>query len=167
MAKHELTKTRLVQLVAALTVPIGPEALPMSHWDSLLQRWVQVVPSTPLGPDSQPKRSKMVAQTVIDQALAQQRLADALGEGRAAEAATFIGSEIAQFVSQLNISELNSGKLALADVLLACAQFQMAAAMLDPGQPLHKAFESASGKLFEDGVTYLEGKDPGNDAKHR
>jgi hypothetical protein len=154
MAKHELSKDRLVHMVTALT-GAATQSLPIPHWDALLQRWVQCVPVPAAGIPGPASGSETAAQRVVDRALAQQRLADALADGRAASAAEFIGANVGQFVD-----ELSSDQAALADIVLACAVFQTAADLLDSGQPPRRLFSDTADRLFEAAAHRL-------DAKHR
>ena len=154
-----MSKAELVHIVAALSTPRTDAAMPLPQWDPILQRWVLVIPVPPNEPEPQPDWSKAVTQTVIDRALAQQRLALTLGDGTASgTASAAIRAEVAQFVDELcteppaadlpsfsSLAEL--AEPAPADLLRAGAQFQTAADLLD-GQPLRAEFTAAADRLF-------------------
>jgi hypothetical protein len=161
MAKIEMSKADLVDLVNSLTAPDGAELLPLPRWDPILQRWVLVFPFPPPQPDPRPDWVGRLTRTVTDRAQAQARLAQALGDGVVTEAALVpIRAEISQFTEELtgnNVSitaGLPPADVAASYLLLAGAQFQAAADLLE-NEPLRAEFTAAADRLIGTGLERL------------
>jgi hypothetical protein len=166
------TKASLVKLLDAVLYPnpddpdspIGPVTRALT--------WILLNPQ-PLppvaGPHPEPWRSAFLARMVIDQAVAQYRLAEILSTGEQSEKAfEVVRSVIHEFVDDycgnrplrwpfpwplpLRWETVQIGPL---DLLTAGAQFQKAAdAMAD--KPLQANFSAAANQLFEAGLRRME-----------
>jgi hypothetical protein len=156
-----VTKAALVKLVDGM---LNPQPLP--------PLWLfnpYLLPSK-AGPVPDPWLSAMVARAVIDQVVAQNRLAEVIGGSERAESAIeALRSQIGEFVDEycgtgqprrwplpypfpLGVEPVAHASI---DLLAAGAQFQKAADSVAEG-PLQGDFSAAADRLLETGMGHLE-----------
>ena len=147
--------------------PIGPLIRAALHDFS---SWVMLNPQ-PLPPEPDPWRSSVVARTVIDQVVAQYRMAEVMGGSEQAERAIeVLRSQIGEFVDEYcgngrprhgplpspHPLGLDPEQLTVMDLLAAGTQFQKAADSMADDSPLQAHFSAAADQLLETGMGRLE-----------
>jgi hypothetical protein len=125
----------------------------------------------PLPPLPDPWRSAVVARTVVDQVVAQYRLAEVMGGSEQAERAIeVLRAQIGEFVDEYCGNGrprrgplpspyplgLDPEELTAMDLLAAGTQFQKAADSMADGSPLQEHFSAAADQLIETGMGRLE-----------